>query len=159
MNKIILLLLSTSILIFAQNIFSAGEKHLGFIIGSNSNSGEEYTVVGAKVNYFIIDNLSLGAEYKGFLGGKSSINQVTVPVTYHLPLEHTTYSPYLGAFYNHTFMDNSLNNYNIYGGRAGISLQISPQSFFSIGWVQEFSNSGKNIENSGYPEITGGFSF
>jgi len=159
MKKIIPLLISTSLLIFAQNVFVAGEKQVGFTLGSSNNFGENYTVVGAKVNYFVIDNLSLGAEYKGFLGGSPSINQVTVPVTYHLPLENTTYRPYLGAFYNRTFIENTISDYNIYGGRAGVSLQVSPQSFFSIGWVQEFSNTGDKIKNEGYPEITGGFSF
>jgi outer membrane protein W len=159
MKKIIPILISTSLLLFAQNVFSAGEKHLGFTLGSSNNFGNNYTVVGAKVNYFVIDNLSVGAEYKGFLGEAPSINQVTVPVTYHLPLENTTYKPYFGAFFNRTFIENSLMDYNIYGGRAGVSLQISPHSFFSIGWVQEFSNTGNEIENDGYPEITGGFSF
>jgi hypothetical protein len=159
MKKIIPILLLTSIFIFAQNSFSAGEKQLGFTLGSSSNFNSTYTVVGAKVDYFVIDNLSLGAEYKGFLGGDPSINQVTVPVTYYIPLENTTYQPYLGAFFNRTFIENSFKDYNIYGGRAGVSLKISPHSFFSIGWVQEFSNTGNDIENDGYPEIIGGVSF
>lgn len=159
MKKIIPILLSTSILIFAQNVFSAGEKHFGFTLGSSNNFNKTYTVAGVKVNYFVVDNLSVGAEYKGFFGEDPSISQVTVPVTYYLPLENITYTPYLGAFFNRTFIDNSFKDYNIYGGRAGVSLQISPHSFFSIGWVQEFSNTGSDIENDGYPEITGGFSF
>jgi len=159
MKKIIPILISTSIIIFAQNVFSKGEKNFGFSLGSSSNFGNNYTVAGVKVNYFIIDNLSVGAEYKGYLGEDPSMNQVTVPVTYHIPLENTTYVPYLGAFLNRTFIEEPFTDYNIYGGRAGVSLQISPHSFFSIGWVQEFSNTGDKIKNDGYPEITGGFSF
>ena len=159
MKKIIPILILTSIITFSQNVFLSGEKNIGFTLGSSSNFGNTYTVAGVKVNYFIVDNLSVGAEYKGYLGEKPSINQVTVPVTYHIPLDNTTYVPYLGAFFNRTFIEEPFNDYNIYGGRAGVSLQISPHSFFSIGWVQEFSNTANNVNNDGYPEITGGFSF
>ena len=159
MKKIVLL---TSILltnIFAQSIFSVGNKHLGFTLGSSNNFDKSYTVAGVTVNYFILDNLSLGMDYKGFFGASPAIHQITVPVTYHLPLENTTYKPYLGAFFNHTFLKQSFNDYNIYGGRAGFSIQTSINSFMSLGWVQEFRNNGDNIENQGYPEISAGFSF
>jgi len=158
MKKIILLLLGTSA-IYAGGVFSVGSKHIGLTVGSDNSFGNSYTVLGANVNYFVIDNLSVGASYQAFLGGNPDINQVTVPVTYHLPLENTTYRPYLGAFYNHTFIDKPYEDYNIYGARAGLSLQTTPNSFMSFGWVQEFSNSGENTENRGYPEVTGGFSF
>ena len=158
MKKIILLLLASSS-IYAEGVFSVGSKNVGVTVGSDSSFGNSYTVVGANVNYFIIDNLSVGASYQAFLGGDPDINQVTVPVTYHLPLENTTYRPYLGAFYNHTFIDKPYKDYNIYGGRAGLSLQTTPNSFMSFGWVQEFSNSADDAENRGYPEVMGGFSF
>ena len=159
MKKIILLLLATSS-IYAEGVFSVGSKNVGLNVGTESSFGNNYTVVGANVNYFIIDNLSLGASYQAFLGGDPDINQVTVPVTYHLPLKNTTYRPYLGAFYNRTFIEKPYKDYNIYGGRAGLSLQTTPNSFMSFGWVQEFSNDAPtNNENRGYPEFMGGFSF
>jgi len=158
MKKIILALLTTTT-IYAGGIFSIGSKNVGITVGSDNSLGNNYTVLGANVNYFILDNLSIGASYQTFLGGTPDINQVTVPVTYHIPLENTTYRPYLGAFYNHTFIDDPYNDYNLYGGRAGVSLQTSPSSFMSFGWVQEFSKSGEDTESRGYPEVTGGFSF
>ncbi len=158
MKKIILLLLATST-IYAEGVFSVGSKNVGLTVGSESSFGNSYTVLGVNVNYFVLDNLSVGAAYQAFLGGDPDINQVTVPVTYHLPLENTTYRPYLGAFYNRTFIDKPYEDYNIYGGRAGLSLQTTPNSFMSFGWVQEFSNSGEDSENRGYPEVMGGFSF
>lgn len=158
MKKIILALLTTTT-IYAGGIFSIGSKNIGVTVGSDNSFGNNYTVFGANVNYFILDNLSIGASYQTFFGGTPDIDQVTVPVTYHIPLENTTYRPYLGAFYNHTFIDDPYNDYNIYGGRAGVSLQTSPNSFMSFGWVQEFSNNGEETDNRGYPELTGGFSF
>jgi len=159
MKKIILLTTFILTNIFAQDVFSQGNKNFGFTLGSSDNFNQNYTVVGVDVNYFILDNLSLGTDYKGFFGSSPKIQQLTVPVTYHLPLENTTYKPYLGAFFNHTFLEEPFKDYSIYGGRAGLSIQTSINSFMSLGWVQEFGNNGKNIENQGYPEISAGFSF
>ena len=159
MKNLILLLLTSSAIYAEGGVFSVGSKNVGFTVGTDNSFGNNYTVLGANVNYFIIDNLSLGASYQAYLGGNPDINQVTVPVTYHLPLENTTYRPYLGAFYNRTFMEKPYNDYNIYGGRAGLSMQTSQNSFMSFGWVQEFSNDAIDNENRGYPEFTGGFSF
>ena len=158
MKKIILALLTTTT-IYAGGVFSIGSKNVGFTIGSDSSLGNNYTVLGANVNYFLLDNLSVGASYQTFLGGSPDISQINVPVTYYLPLENITYRPYLGAFYNRTFIDEPYNDYDIYGGRAGFSLQTSPNSFVSFGWVQEFSDSGDETDSRGYPEVTGGFSF
>ena len=153
---ILLLIINNS---YAEPLFSTGDKTVGVTLGTDSNFGNTYTVVGANVNYFIIDNLSIGASYQAFLGDSPSINEVTVPVTYHLPLENTTYRPYIGAFYNQTFIGDDYKDYNILGGRAGVSLQTSLNSFMSLGWVQEFSTSDKNRDKKGYPELQAGFKF
>ncbi len=158
MKKALLILCITSNL-FADGVFSAGNKNIGFKLSTEKSFNSNYTVVGADVNYFLIDNLSIGASYDAFLGGTPDISQVTVPVTYHIPLEGISYRPYIGAFYNQTFIDKPYNDYNIYGGRVGVSLQTSLNSFFSLGWVQEFSNSNDNIKKKGYPEVKAGFSF
>lgn len=159
MNKIILAIVFLISNLLAQSPFSQGNKHVSFSLGSSNNFNKNYMVAGVNVNYFILDNLSLGSNYKGYFGASPSIHQITVPVTYHIPLENTTYKPYLGAFFNHTFLDREFNDYNIYGGRAGFSIQTSINSFISLGWVQEFGNSGDNIKNQGYPEISAGLSF
>ena len=153
---ILLLLLNFGV---AETLFSKGDKSLGLTLGTERSFDNTYTVIGANVNYFIIDNLSIGASYQAFLGDDPSINELTVPVTYHLPLEHTTYRPYIGAFYNQTFIGNEYKDYNILGGRAGVSLQTSINSFMSLGWVQEFSTSDKQRDKKGYPELTAGFKF
>ena len=159
MKKIILIIAIITTSIYAGGIFSAGNKNFGFTLGSSTNFNETYTVAGVNVNYFIAENLSIGTDYKGFFGSSPTMHQLTVPVTYHLPLENTTYKPYIGAFFNHTFLETPYKDYNIYGGRAGLSIQTSINSFMSLGWVQEFNNNGDHIENQGYPEISGGFSF
>jgi len=158
MKKIILILLTTYS-VYAGGVFSMGSKNVGITAGTDNSFGNTYTVLGANVSYFIVDNLSIGASYQAFLGADPTINEVTVPVTYHIPLEGMSYRPYLGAFYNQTFIDKPYKDSNIYGGRLGVSLQTSLNSFMSFGWVQEFVSSDKNREKKGYPEVSAGFSF
>ena len=158
MKKIILLLL-INITMNAEGIFSEGSKNFGLTVGTNNSFGNNYTTVGVNVNYYVIDNLSIGASYNAFLGDSPSINEVTVPVTYHIPIEGVSYRPYLGAFYNQTFIEDPFHDYNIWAGRIGVSLQTSMSSFMSLGWVQEISTSDKNQKKRGYPEISAGFSF
>ena len=163
MKKMILLLLATGT-IYAGGIFSIGHKNVGFTVGTDDSFGNTYTVLGASVNYFVLDNISVGAAFQTYLGDDPTINQITVPVTYHLPLENTTYRPYLGAFYNHTFMGDTdtvkYEDYDLFGGRIGVSMQTSANSYISFGWVQEFStNTSDDIDSHGYPEFSGGLSF
>jgi len=158
MKKTLMILLTTST-IYAGGVFSVGSKNIGINIGTDNSYGNNYTVLGANVNYFLIDNLSVGASYQAYLGGDPQINQITVPVTYYLPLENIGFRPYLGAFYNQTFIDKPYEDYNVYGGRVGVTMPISNNSFMSIGWVQEFSSSDSSRDNQGYPEFSAGLAF
>ncbi len=163
MNQIIkVVLLSTSIA-SAGGMFSIGHKNFGLTVGQDSAYGNNYTVLGVSANYFVVDNLSLGASYSQWLGGDPSIGQVTVPVTYYIPLS-SPFRPYVGGFYSHTFMGddgqgNDYNDYNSYGGRVGVSMMTSGSSYVSVGWVQEVSTNGTNSQSRGYPEFSGGISF
>ncbi len=159
MKKTILFLILSSLIYADGEPFLAGKKSFGVTVGTDNSFGNSYTVVGANVNYYVIDNLSVGASYNAFLGDSPNLNELTVPVTYYIPIEGVSYRPYIGAFYNQTFIEDPYNDYNILGGRIGVSLQTSMNSFMSLGWVQEFSTSDKNREKKGYPEISAGFSF
>ncbi|MCH9741302.1 MAG: hypothetical protein K0U38_10780 [Epsilonproteobacteria bacterium] len=162
MKKITLALLLSASTIHAAGMFSIGHKNFGFSISQDSAYGNSYTVMGASANYFLVDNISTGLAYQTWLGDEPSINQITVPVTYHIPL-NSTYRPYIGAFYSHTFMGDDgvheYNDYDSYGGRVGLTMQTSSNSYVSFGWVQEVYDDGVNSESRGYPQVSGGFSF
>ena len=158
MKKTILMLLATSI-IYAGGVFSVGSKNVNIIAGTDNSFGNSYTVLGVNVNYFVVDNLSVGAAYQAYLGGNPSINQVTVPVTYYIPLEGSAFRPYVGAFYSKTFIESPFDDYNIYGGRAGVSMQVSNSAYMSFGWVQELQTSSSSTSKRGYPEVSAGISF
>ena len=158
MKKTILMLLATST-IYAGGVFSVGTKNVNIIASTDNSFGNNYTVLGLNANYFVLDNLSVGASYQAYLGGTPSINQVTVPVTYYVPLEGLPVHPYIGAFYTKTFIEDPYNDYDLYGGRVGVTMQTSNNSYVSVGWVQEIDSSSNNISTRGYPEVSAGISF
>jgi len=157
MKKVLLMSLLASKLL-AGGMFSSGYKNFGFSINSSSSYGNNYTVIGINANYFIIDNLSIGAGYRGWFGDKPSIYEVSIPITLYAPMGG--YNPYVGVVFNRTTVDKPYEDYSVYGGRMGIAMQMGMNSFMSIGWVYEYreSESGEKI-SKGYPEINAGFSF
>ncbi len=157
MKKIITILLLGST-IYAGGIFSIGHKNFGFSIGSSSGYGNTYTVVGVNANYFVAEGVSVGLGYQGWFGADPKINEISIPLTYYIPLE-SSFSPYVGAIYRHTFID-GYEDLNVYGGRVGVAMHTGSNSFMSIGWVQEYyDNTSGGDDSRGYPEISAGFSF
>ena len=142
----------------SEGLFSQGQKNFGFVVGASSGYGEDYTVVGANINYFVIDNLSMGLGYQGWFGGDPSIHEFNIPITYYYPYSDN-YHPYFGAMYKHTFIDAPYEDYNVYGGRIGLAMQAGGSSYISFGWVQEYRDYGKKSESEGYPEISMGIVF
>jgi len=157
MKKIILLLSATTLLMHAEGAFSLGHKHFSF----NISQDNDYTVVGAHVNYYMVDNLSVGAGVTAWLGDKPSITSFTLPVTYYMPLE-SSIRPYAGLFASYTLVSGgNYDNYSSFGGRAGLVLDVSPNSYTYAGWVQVKHNGDNNLIDSseGYPEFGFGISF
>ena len=158
MKKICLSLILSTLLMHAEGAFSFGHKNFTF----NISQDNDYTVLGGSVNYFMTDGLSAGLSFSTWLGDKPSISQVTLPVTYYVPLE-SQFRPYIGAFLSRTFMgddgDIKYKDYSSYGGRVGVAMQLSGNSYMSFGWVQEKFNDGREEDSRGYPEFGGGISF
>jgi outer membrane protein W len=162
MKKLVFIPLFVSFL-SADGVFSIGHKNFSFNIGQDNIYGNDYTVIGVSFNYFLVDNFSTGITYTAWLGDDPAINKFTIPFTYYVPLSQVSYRPYLGAFYSHTLMgDNdgySYRDYDSYGGKVGITFKVSPNSYVSFGWVQEFYDDGIESSSRGYPQFSGGVSF
>ncbi len=141
------------------DVFSQGQKHIGITISSGSSYNSTYTIVGVKANYFIVNNLSMGLEYRGWFGGTPTLHELSIPLTYHAPL-HPVYRPYAGAFYRHSFVASPYRDYDVYGFRVGMSMKLSAGSYSTFGWVQEYyPQSSGDGTSRGYPEISIGLSF
>ncbi|MEA3523760.1 MAG: hypothetical protein U9R50_12410 [Campylobacterota bacterium] len=155
MKRVIIALLMSSALFGA--LFEKGSKNVGVAMSAGSFAGNNYTILGINASYFIADNVMTGFEYRGWLGNDPSVNEVSVPVTYMVPL-HKKFYPYVGGFYRRTFMGSGWDDYNVYGARAGVSMVTSGNSYASFGWVQEYYD-GDGDSSNGYPEIAVGMSF
>lgn len=136
----------------------AGYKNIAVKLGSSSIGGENYTVAGASLNYFVIDNLSVGGAYEYWFSGDPSISKATLDGTYFIPASETI-RPYIGILYSHYFVD-SLEDIDAYGYRAGVAFINSPL-ILSAGFRQEMYSSDNGIfdcsDSTG--ELTIGFSF
>ena len=165
MKKILLIVMMIFPLLYAD-LFMKGNKTVGVALGSGSvdygrrKGTEDYTILGVSGNYFIMDNLSVGIGYRHWFGGSPSIDEVTFPATYYIPL-HPTYRPYGGLFYRRMFMGSGYDDSNVYGARAGLTIKVSPQSYIGVGWVQEYYDDCDQRSDctSGYPEVLFSLSF
>lgn len=136
----------------------ARSKSIGIKLGSASIGPESYTIVGASINYFVIDNLSIGGAYEYWFSGSPSVAKTTVDSTYFIPASEQ-FKPYLGLLYSHYFIDDNA-DINAYGYRVGIAYVNSPM-FVSAGLRQEKYTSDRAVflDDDATGEFIVGFSF
>jgi hypothetical protein len=159
MKRITATVILTVSTLLCADVFLQGNKQFNFGIGAGRGYGSDYTIVGIGGSYFFLNGLSVGLTYRGWFGGDPSLNEISVPVTYYIPL-HQKFRPYVGAFYRRSFVGSGFDDYNSYGARAGVAYSFNSNSYVSAGWVQEYFDSSQDGDNSnGYPEIAIGFSF
>ncbi len=172
MRRVIIVMLLLSNILSAE-LFKKRDLHMGIIIGrsyletNTRNETQNYTIAGISANYFFIDNLSIGFEYKGWFGGTPTINQLTIPVTYYFSIERYMPSfrkmrPYLGVFVRENFVSNDYGNYESYAGKIGVALSVTQKTYFVIGWVKEnYVTCPKWLDkcSSAYPEVVFSISF
>lgn len=140
------------------DMFSKGNVGAGIVIGAASvdinNETKNYTLLGANVDYFMIDNLSVGVGYTQWFSNSPDISQLTIPLTYYFPIDDT-FRPYAGAFYRHTFMGKPYDDYNSFGARGGVAVEISKNAYIGAGLVQEYYDNCSNFKecSSTYSEV------
>lgn len=150
----------------ASGLFVQGSKNFGATLGSGSlNFGfknQNYVIAGISTSYFVLDNVELGIGYRGWFGGDPTLNQLTVPVTYYVPLK-SKFRPYVGVFGRKTWSSDSskIDDYNSYGGRVGAAMVTSRNSYVAAGWVQEYYDNCSRFKDcsNGYAEFTFGIGF
>lgn len=164
MKKIIFtLLIMASVL--SGDVFDRGRTSVGIVVGSSYAYGEQYTILGVGVDYFVANGLSVGAGYRGWFGGNPSINQLTLASSYYIPLSKK-FRPYIGAFLRETYMNYDAiddKDYLSYGARGGLAITMSPNSYVSFGYAYEEYSDCKDKPyldcSSSYPEIVFSLAF
>jgi len=127
-------------------------------LGGASIGFEEYTIAGISVNYFAVDNLSIGAGYEYWFSGSPTVSKATLESTYFIPATEQL-KPYFGLLYSHYFIE-KFNDIDAYGYRVGIAYIKSPM-LFSAGLKQEKYGTDRASfsDNDATGEFIIGFSF
>jgi hypothetical protein len=137
---------------------TAGSKSVGIKLGGASIGSENYTIAGASINYFALDNLAVGAAYEYWFSGTPTVSKATAESTYYIPAS-AQFKPYVGLLYSRYFVEDN-SDIDAYGYRVGIAYINSPM-FFSAGLRQEKYTSDRAIFSN--EDATGefmiGFSF
>ena len=115
--------------------FSQGRTHLYVSGGAGSSFGESYVVIGAGVDYFLLDGLSAGLAFESWSGANPGFTKITPSVRYVF-YGMQAVKPYVGAFYRRTDIDGrpSLDST---GGRAGVFVQAGRNAYMGFGVTYE----------------------
>ena len=158
MKKIIAGLLFLSSLLSAD-FFEKGRSSVGFVAGAGYVNKDSYFIAGLSGDYFILDGLSVGGGYRGWFGVDPTQHQLTLSSNYYYSIDNK-YHPYLGVFARETFID--AYDYSSYGGRVGLAITMSRNSYISVGYAyEEYTNcKGVLIEcSNSYTEFVFSLSF
>jgi hypothetical protein len=115
--------------------FSKGRTHLYVSGGAGSSFGESYVVIGAGVDYFLLDGLSAGLAFESWSGADPGFTKITPSVRYVF-YGMQAVKPYVGVFYRRTDIDGrpSLDST---GGRAGVFVQAGRNAYMGFGVTYE----------------------
>jgi hypothetical protein len=138
----------------AQNagVFSKGNKHIGVIGGLGHTLNQDYLILGGDFGYFVVDGLEVSLAGEGWLLQTPSIWKVTPQIRYTV-FQMQSMHPYVGAFYRHTFIGDPFDDFDSWGGKAGVSYKRG-RNMISLGLVHEkyMDCEGDNCSNT-YPEM------
>lgn len=143
--------------------FAQGRLRISVVFGGGTNFRDNYLILGAGVGYFLLDGLEASLGGTAWVLGDPFIGTVTPGLTYvfyQVPKIH----PYLGAFYRHYFITGDFDDFDTYGGRAGVNLLLGNEGFIGGGVVYERLFDCQDDEiwedcDQWYPELTFAFVF
>lgn len=134
--------------------FDKGATSFSLVVGAGTAFNQRYTIVGAGIDYFVLDGLQVGVDAQAWMGGDVSIYKVTPQARYVMNLG--ALKPYVGVFYRKSYVEN-LNDLESAGGRAGVVLQTRGNYSMSAGYVYEsYLDCDESIYNTcseSYPEL------
>ena len=115
--------------------FDKGNTTATFALGSGKTLNENYLIIGAGIGYYIKDGIEVGVEVDYWSGGDPSIYEITPKLSYVYD-NASQLKPYLGVFYNRTFIE-GLDNSDAVGYRAGVLMYSSRNAYLGAGIVHK----------------------
>jgi hypothetical protein len=141
---------------FAHNPFAKGRWLTNATLGWGSGFGTDYVILGVGGTYFAVDGLGLSLQGEGWFGGDPGIWKLSPQVNYvfHQP---ERLKPYVGVLYRWTWIDEPYQDYQSYGGRAGLYYRGGGRTWVGVGVVHEryIDSDGKGLgdDSTTYPEL------
>lgn len=136
--------------------FSQGRSRLSVTAGSGYVFDETYFVLGLGASYSVLDGLSVGLDVEKWSGNDPGIVKVSPSVLYVF-YQVPSVSPYLGAFYRGTYIEN-IEDLDSLGGRAGVYIAAGRNTYFGAGMVYETymdcDDSTYRSCSDAYPEVS-----
>jgi hypothetical protein len=115
--------------------FAQGRTRLYVSGGAGTSFGENYFVLGAGIDYFLLDGLSAGLAVESWSGADPGITKFTPAVRYVF-YGVPTVKPYTGAFFRRTNIDGSPSLDSV-GVRAGAYVQAGRSAYVGFGMTYE----------------------
>ena len=166
MNKLLLSLLLLLVALPARaldgaGVFGQGSTQLSLLAGSGTAFNSDYLILGAGINYYILDGVGVGLSYANWSGNGPAINQISPSIEYVFYRENSI-QPYVGVFYRHSAIADQ-SGINSLGGRAGVYFTTGSNSIIGVGLAYEsYLNCQTAVFGScseTYPEISIVFGF
>ncbi len=136
--------------------FDQGKTQFSLVVGAGTAFNQNYTVLGAGLDYFVIDGLQLGVDIQAWSGGDRSIQKISPQMRLVLDTG-SALQPYLGVFYRKTYIEN-FEDLESVGGRAGVYLRSGGDYQVGAGYVFENYKNCNNVSFNdctvSYPELT-----
>jgi len=116
--------------------FEQGRWRGGLFGGYGSSFGDSYFIVGGSISRVMARGLDAGVDFETWLGSDPGLSKVSPQLRYVL-LGSPRTMPYLGAFYSRTFVGSGLDDWNSWGGRAGVYQRAGRATMIGAGVVVE----------------------
>jgi len=144
-----------------EGMFGQGRTHFLLEVGNGYAFNNNYLILGAGVNYYVLNGLGVGLSYENWSGSGPGINKISPSVQYVF-YQASSIKPYVGMFYRHATVS-GLAAINSAGARAGVYIASGSHSAIGIGFVQEsYLNCQTAVYarcSESYPEISFTFGF
>ncbi len=141
--------------------FDRGSISISVGGGTQEAFGYDYFGLGAGVGYYVVDGLEVALFALHEFGGGPSLDQVQPSLTYVAqPLVgRWLLVPYLGGFYKHWFVGDSIDDVDSLGLRTGVKY-VNRRFVLGLGAAFEHVLSACQVDcDLVYPDVTFGIAF
>lgn len=146
----------------AYNMFRQGRVRVSALVGVGYAFDQSYFLLGGGAGYYLVDGLEVGADTDFWIGPSPMLWSVSPGLRYVFHFVPVV-KPYVGGFYRHRFIGDSVPDTDSLGTRLGVYFNWARGFYFGAGAVAEWYFNCEDTAYSDcvtlYPEISLAFVF